>query len=175
AGVGDAGARGFVDLLEGMAEYIERGRGVMQDELPQELLTAGVDAFAGSAKNAGHRYCAQCVVSAGVVDRVTLKTALRALPLSHGVMAGSRDEVRLHAHLDDPAQLFSTAARFGAESREETEDTLAPSPAAELRRQQVAIVTDSGADLPAEAADRFNIHVVPQRLSIGRRDFVDGV
>jgi DegV family protein with EDD domain len=173
AGVVDAGALGFVDLLEGIADYLERGRGVLNDELPEEFSLAGVDALPGSADDAGHRYCAQCVVSARVVDRRALKAALLALPLSRLVIAGSRGEVRLHAHLADPAQLFATAARFGTVSREKSDDTLAPSPAAS--RQPVAIVTDSGADIPAEALDRLNIHVVPVRVSIGGRDFVDGV
>jgi DegV family protein with EDD domain len=173
AGVVDAGALGFVDLLEGMADYLERGRGVLNAELPEEFSLAGVDALPGSADDAGHRYCAQCVVSAGAVDRRALKAALLALPLSRLVIAGSRGDVRLHAHLADPAQLFATAARFGTVSREKSDDTRAPSPAAP--RQQVAIVTDSGADIPAEALDRLNIHVVPVRISIGGRDFVDGV
>jgi hypothetical protein len=168
AGVVDAGGLGFVDLLEGIADYLERGRGGLNDELPEEFSLA---ALQGSADDAGHRYCAQCVVSAGVVDRRALKAALLALPLSRLVIAGSRGEVRLHAHLADPAQLFATAARFGTVSREKSDDTLAPA----APRQQVAIVTDSGADIPAEALDRLNIHVVPVRVSIGGRDFVDGV
>jgi hypothetical protein len=102
-----------------------------------------------------------------------LKAALLALPLSRLVIAGSRGQVRLHAHLADPAQLFATAAWFGTVSREKSDDTRAPSPAAP--RPPVAIVTDSGADIPAEALDRLNIHVVPVRISIGGRDFVDGV
>ncbi len=175
AGVVDAGARGFVELLEGMADYIARGRGVVREELPQELATAGVDAFDGSTSAAGHRYFAHCVVSASVVDRAALKAALCVLPLSHAVLAGLRDQVRLYAHLDDPAPFFATAARFGVVSQAETEDTLAPSPAAEARRCQVAIVTDSGADLPVETVERLNLHLVPQRVSIGGRDFVDGV
>jgi DegV family protein with EDD domain len=173
AGVVDAGALGFVDLLEGIADYLARGSGGLNDELPEEFSLAGVDAFPGRADDAGHRYCAQCVVSAGVVDRRALKAALLALSLSRLVIAGSRGEVRLHAHLADPAQLFATAARFGTVSREKSDDMLAPSPAAP--RQPVAIVTDSGADIPAEALDRLNIHLVPQRISIGGRDFVDGV
>jgi DegV family protein with EDD domain len=175
AGVVDAGALGFVDLLEGMAEYIERGRGGLNAELPEEFLMVGVDAVSGSADGAGHRYCAQCVVGAEAVDRGALKAALVALPLSRLVIAGSRDRVRLHAHVGDPAQLFATAARFGTVSREKSDDTLNPAPAALQRRQQVAVVTDSGADLPAEEVDRLNIHLVPQRISIGGRDFVDGV
>jgi DegV family protein with EDD domain len=173
AGVVDAGARGFVELLEGVGDYLERGRGAVRDEVAGELAPAGVDVFAGSAGAAGHRCCVQCVVSAGVVDRAALKAALRELPLAHGVMAGTRDRVRLHAHLDEPARLFAMAARFGVVSGERTDDLLAPSSSS--RRPQVAIVTDSGADLPAEEVDRLDIHVVPQRLSIGGRDFVDGV
>jgi DegV family protein with EDD domain len=173
AGVVDAGALGFVHLLEGMAEFIERGRGQLNDGLPEEFAIAGIDVLRGSAEGVRHRYCAQCVVEAEAVDRRALKAALLALPLSQGVIAGSRSRVRLHAHLDDPAQLFATAARFGAVSRATVADILAPPPAG--RRPPVAIVTDSGADLPAEALDRLNIHLVPVRLSIGGRDFVDGV
>jgi DegV family protein with EDD domain len=173
AGVVDAGALGFVDLLEGIAEYIERGRGLPNDEMPEEFSMAGVDVLPGSADDAGHRFCAHCVISAEVVDRRALKVALLALPLSRVVIAGSRGQVRLHAHLDDPAQLFATAARFGTVSREKTDDMLTPSPAGS--RPPVAIVTDSGADIPAEALDRLDIHVVPVRISIGGRDFVDKV
>jgi uncharacterized protein len=173
AGVVDAGALGFVSLLEGVVEYIECGRGVWTGELPEEFSIAGVEAPKGSADDASHRCCVQCVVTAGVVDRRALKAALLALPLSRLVITGSRSRVCLHAHLDDPAPLFLTAARFGAVSRERSDDLLAPSPAG--RQPPVVIVTDSGADLPVEALDRMNLHVVPQRLSIGGRDFVDGV
>jgi len=172
AGVVDAGALGFVDLLEGMAEYIERGGGGLNSELPAELTAAGVDAVPGRAEDAGHHYCAQCVVSAEAVDRTALKAALLALPLSRLVIAGSRNRVRLHAHVGDPAPLFAAAARFGAVSREEAEDWRAGRPAA---ARPLAIVTDSGADLPAEELDRLDIHMVPQRISFGGRDFVDGV
>ncbi|HTX64954.1 MAG TPA: DegV family protein [Opitutaceae bacterium] len=173
AGVVDAGALGFVTLLEGMAEYSGRGRGVAFAELPAELLVAGVEAHPGRADDAGHRFCVQCLVSADAVDRGALKAALLALPLSRLVLAGSRERVRLHAHLGDPRQLFATAARFGAVSREQADDLRAAPPAAP--RAPVVIVTDSGADLPPELLDPLQIHLVPQRVSIGGREFVDGV
>jgi hypothetical protein len=89
------------------------------------------------------------------------------------VIAGSHSRACLHAHLKDPSGLFMTAARFGAVSRERSEDMLAPPTT--RRRPPVVIVTDSGADVPAEALDRLNLHIVPQRLSFGGRDFIDGV
>jgi len=39
----------------------------------------------------------------------------------------------------------------------------------------VAVVTDSGADLPPEEIERLGIHVVPVRLSFGDREYLDGV
>jgi len=173
AGVVDAGGLGFVCLLQGVVDYIERGRDVWNDEFPEEFSVAGVDAPQGSAEDTRHRFCVQCVVSAEVVDRGALKAALLALPLSRLLIAGTRSQVRLHAHLDDPARFFLTAAQFGTVSQERSEDLLTPASAG--RRSPVAIVTDSGADLPAEVLGRLNLHVVPQRISIGGRDFIDGV
>lgn len=174
AGVVDAGGRGFVELLEGIGGLIEHGGGLI-GEPSEEFTVAGVETFPDGVDEAGHRHSAQCVVSAEAVDRGALRAALRSLPLSHLVLAGSREQVRLHAHLADPAELFAVAARFGRVTRTTVDDLRTPSPAAQARRRQVAIVTDSGADVPAEAVARLDIHLVPQRLSIGGRDFVDGV
>lgn len=175
AGVVDAGAAGFVDLLEGIDEFIETGRATPLTDMPDELAAAGVDSARGTEYAEGHRYCCECVVSGDVVDRGGLKAALLALPISSLVIAGTREKVRVHAHLDEPAQLFETAARFGGVAREKADDMRAQSKSAHTRREQVAIVADSGADIPQEAMDRLNIHMVPVRLSIGGRDFLDRV
>ena len=175
AGVVDAGALGFVDLLEGIDAYIEQGRSVLSNAPPEELSAAGVDVASGVEYTDGHRYCTECVVTGEAVDRGALKAALLSMPISSLVIAGTREKVRIHAHLDEPTALFETAARFGAVSREKADDMRAQSKSAHTRREQVAIIADSGADIPAEAMDRLNIHLVPVRLSIGGRDFLDRV
>ncbi|MBI2396672.1 MAG: DegV family EDD domain-containing protein [Xanthomonadales bacterium] len=175
AGVVDAGAMGFVDMLEGIDDYIAQGRSVLSDALPEELSAAGVDTASGVEYTEGHRFCTECMVSGEAVDRGALKAALLALPLSSLVIAGTREKVRVHAHLDEPVTLFEAASRFGVVSREKADDMRAQSKSAHSRREQVAIVADSGADIPAEAMDRLNIHLVPVRLSIGGRDFLDRV
>lgn len=175
AGVVDAGAAGFVDLLEGIDEFIETGHCAPLGELPDELAAAGVDTARGDEYTEGHRYCTECVVSGEAVDRGALKAALLTLPISSLVIAGTREKVRIHAHLDEPTSLFEVAGRFGAVSREKADDMRAQSKSAHTRRAQVAIVADSGADIPVEAMDRLNIHLVPVRLSIGGRDYLDRV
>jgi uncharacterized protein len=83
--------------------------------------------------------------------------------------------VRIHAHVDDPGQLFEVAGRFGRISSEKADDMRAQTRSAHTLRSQVAIVADSGADVPAEALERLNIHLVPVRISIGGRDYLDRV
>ena len=175
AGVVDAGAQGFVCLLEGIGEYIERGRAASVFEIPAALVAAGVDATGSGDGPGAHRYCAECVLTAAIVDRAGLKSALCTLPLDRLVISGTREQVRLHAHVDNPGQWYGTVARFGAVSGEKVEDLHGPNRLAGRFRPSVAIATDTGADLPAGELERLEIHLVPQRLSVDGRDHIDRV
>lgn len=179
AGVVDAGGLGFVDLLEGIADFIARGRPAL-GSVPQQMLgEAGVEVDATPDFDDQHRYCTECMVNgtlgASGVDRGALKAALLGLPVSSLVIAGTREKVRVHVHADEPAEIFAVAARFGRVSSQKADDMRAQTRSAHSRRAQVAIVTDSGGDLPAEAMERLNIHLVPVRISIGGRDYLDRV
>ena len=171
AGVVDAGALGFVTLLEGIANYVERGRLARIGEIPADLVAAGVDITRSG--DGPHRYCVECVLHAAHVDRAALKNALLVLPLSELVISGTREQVRLHAHVDEPAQFLALAARFGRVSLDRVEDMSLAVPPPGGRRPPVAIATDSGADIPLEEMARLGIHLVPQRLSIEGRDHID--
>lgn len=179
AGVVDAGGLGFVDLLEGVADFIARGRRALTNALLQPQGEAGVEVEIISDSDDQHRYCTECMVSgtpaANAVDRTALKAALLGLPVSSLVIAGTREKVRVHVHADDPAEVFAVAARFGRVSSQKADDMRAQTRSAHSRRAQVAIVTDSGGDLPASALERLNIHLVPVRISIGGRDYLDRV
>jgi hypothetical protein len=176
AGVVDAGALGFVDLLEGIDAYIRRGRGALSGAVVSELGQAGVEsANVLHGASEAHRYCTECVVSADPVDRLALKASLLALPLDSLVLAGTREKVRVHAHIDEPGMLFEACRRHGRLSSEKADDMRQQAQSAAQQRERVAIVADSGADVPAEELERLNIHLVPVRISFGARDFLDKV
>jgi uncharacterized protein len=175
AGVVDAGAMGFVDLLEGIGEYIAHGSTALRVAPDAEPAVAGVESTVLHGAIETHRYCAECVISAEPVDRLALKGALLALPLTSLVLAGTRDKLRVHAHVDDPAQLFETCGRFGRVSSEKADDMIRQADSAAQSRERVAIVADSGADIPPDELERLNIHLVPVRISFGARDFLDKV
>lgn len=171
AGVVDAGARGFVAILEGINDLVERGRQTVSatpDLLPP---TPAVEVMVGTGAVGPDRFRVGCTVRAPVVDRIGLRAALRELGAPRILLAGSRSQVRLQAEVDAPLAFFATVARFGELVGLETE-ALAGGVS---RRTEVAIVTDSGADIPTDEVERLCIHVVPQRLSLDGREHVDGV
>jgi DegV family protein with EDD domain len=85
-----------------------------------------------------------------------------------------RDKLRVHAHLDQPETLFEACARSGRVSSIKADD---------LRMQAVSAANHKprraghglGRDLPGEELERLCIHLVPVRVSIGARDYLDKV
>jgi DegV family protein with EDD domain len=170
AGVVDAGGQGFVDLLEGIWTYIESGATADVSAVLDEDHVAARQEFTDTQ----HRYCTECVVKGEAIDRDELMRRLDALDSSSLVVAGGRERVRVHIHVDNPAEVFLVCEDFGRIRQQKAED---------MRQQhglldmagEVAIVTDSAADLPVEERERLGINVVPVRLSFGDREYLDGV
>lgn len=176
AGVVDAGAQGFVDLLEGIHEFIASGAvdatGVA-DDLPGDLEAAQVHGELADA-DPEHRWCSECLLVGEGMDRAGLREAVDALGASCVVIAGSASRLRLHAHVAEPSQLFDTAGRFGRVENTKADDMHAQARTA-AGASGVAVITDSAADLPADQAKRLNVHMVPARVNFGDQDFLDKV
>jgi DegV family protein with EDD domain len=175
ANVVDAGAQGFVELIQGMTDYIASGS---QDDpavvLPELSDAEASEVTAGEAEDLAHRYCTECVVTGERVDRRHLREELSTLGSSL-VVAGLHDKVKVHIHVNDPAEVFRVAARFGTVSGEKADDMQRQQHSAHAAGRKVAIVTDSAADIPFDELDRLDIHVVPLRVQFGDRSYLDKV
>ena len=172
ANVVDAGAMGFVELLTGMSAYMETGEIIEDDAV---LLIREDEASAGEALDLSHRYCTECVVSGEQVDRRHLREQLAAIGSSL-VVAGTQRKVKLHVHVNDPAEVFRIAAAFGTVSGEKADDMRRQQEAAHHGvRRRVAVVVDSAADLPDEALEALDIHMVPVRIHFGAHSYLDKV
>ena len=176
AGVVDAGAQGFVDLLEGIGEFLDGGR-VGADALQVESL-ADVEAEQAHEElfdaDPMHRWCSECLLLGEGLDRAGLRAAVSDLGASCVVVAGSHARIRLHAHVADPQALFDVAARFGRVESTKADDMRAQARTA-AGGGNVAIITDSSSDLPEGVAEALNIHVVPLRLNFGDQDYLDKI
>jgi DegV family protein with EDD domain len=81
----------------------------------------------------------------------------------------------VHIHVNDPAAVFRTAARFGTVSGEKADDMQRQQHAAHMTDRRVAVVTDSAADIPDDELDRLDIHVIPVRVHFGEHSYLDKV
>lgn len=177
ANVVDAGALGFVEVLEGMRRFLDTGK-LGQVVAP---VHSGDETMAGTAPVAAdqdYRFCTECLVAAAPdreIDLRQLRETLATIGASL-VVSGSKRKAKIHVHVDDPEQIFRIAADFGAVSGQKADDMRMQQSAAHHRRtQRVAVVTDSGADIPEEFIERLGIHVVPVRIHFANHSYLDKV
>lgn len=176
AGVVDAGAQGFVDLLQGIDDFMADGR--FEVEPAADESAGDLEAAQGHGElfeaDPEHRWCSECLLLGEGLDRAGLRAAVSDLGASCVVVAGSHARLRLHAHVADPKTLFETAARFGRVEATKADDMHAQARSA-AAGGGVVVVTDSAADLPDELAQRLNIHLIPVRVGFGDQDYLDKV
>ena len=180
ANVVDAGAQGFVELLTGMVGYLDTGVEPAADEADDTLAMEHDERMtAGETGELSHRWCTECVVLApaggAAVDRRAVRETLAALGSSL-VVAGHERKVKVHVHVNDPELVFRAMEAFGTVQGQKADDMQRQQESAHhARRQQVAIATDTAGDLPEEWLERYDIHAVPARVTIGTRSYLDKV
>jgi len=183
AGVVDAGAKGFVRMLDGAVQYIESGslwrwggEGTATGATVEPAPGGARGALAGRHAGAGEReegeeegrYCVQITLRrARVPDPSKLRGRLAELGSSLIVLR-TGELAKVHIHADDPDAVERRLREFGDVAARRVEDTRAASPG-------VAVVTDSACDLPREWARAHGVEVVPLQVIAGDRTYRDGV
>ena len=173
AGVVDAGAKGFVDLVDGMSEYISTGNIVAEPDLSLLTIEAPV-VTAGVSLESGYRFCTECIVTGVEIDRRKLREALSELGDSL-VLAGTKRKARIHIHVDEPERVFDVARDFGQVRAEKADDMHRQQSSSHDASRRFAVITDSAADIPDEDMERLDIHMVPCRVQFGDRGYLDKV
>jgi DegV family protein with EDD domain len=176
AGVEDAGAKGFLLLMEGIVDAAlgrpEAATAAVEENVPEampELPEADLH-----AADSEYRFCTECVIAGNHIDRRKLRDELAALGTSL-VVAGNRDKVKVHIHAREPAAVFELAGRYGTVGSQKAEDMTKQAQARSASNRHAVVVTDSGADLPEDVIDELEIHTVPLRLHFADRTFLDKV
>ena len=170
AKVVDAGAQGFIYLLEGIQDFIQTGKIQEVDQIEIQQITISEPI----TFNEKYRYCTECLISGENVDRNFIKTQLAELGDSI-VVAGSKSKVKIHIHTDTPKTIVNICQKFGVVTDEKADDMLRQQHDAHGVHHDVAVIVDSGCDLPEEILKKYNIHMVPVRLNFGQDHYVDKI
>lgn len=179
ANVVDAGASGLVSFLEGVARMISTG--VVPPKRVSFPVSSGEEEEAGhdipeTADTITFRYCTEALLlrRAGDTDirgeelTAKLKTLGDSLIVSKG-----REKTKIHIHTDDPAALFFMLRDHGRIIEQKVDDMRLQYNAVHHAVSKTAIVTDSIADIPQELLDRYQIHVIPQKILWGEDEYLD--
>ena len=174
AGVVDAGAKGFVDLIEGMVDYLVHGQAVEAPDLTGLSDDGAVIETAGEEGDLAYRYCTECMVTGTDIDRRKLREALSCLGNSL-VLAGTKRKAKVHIHVNEPEAVFETAMKFGVVSGEKADDMQRQQHSTHHVSARFAVITDSAADIPDDMLESLDIHIVPLRVQFGDRGYLDKV
>jgi hypothetical protein len=193
-GVVDAGAKGFVHILEGIAGYLSGDPLVALDETPEYDPEPAVFAAAEADYSAEeqYRFCTEALVRGNALPP---QDEVRAWLRERGdslVVIRSGDMLKVHVHTDEPEAVFGYLRGFGRLASHKAEDMHAQHAVAEraaaghmtLARRPVSIVTDTACDLPDEVVRAHGMHLVPlnlifenqvlrDRLDISAEEFVE--
>ncbi|MEL7186010.1 MAG: DegV family protein, partial [Pseudomonadota bacterium] len=174
AGVVDAGAKGFAELIAGFSDYLQSGEiEPMPDIELSDEFAAPVE-FAETDNESQYRFCTECLVTGEDIDRRKLREALAPLGDSF-VLAGSKRKAKIHIHVDEPDTVFETAAAFGKVVGQKADDMHRQQHATHDGGRRFAVITDSAADIPDADMERLDIHMVPCRIQFGDRGYLDKV
>jgi hypothetical protein len=181
AGVVDAGAKGFVSLLEGVLLF-------MHGDPLVALEDGGVDVESAVARtdfvaSERFRFCTEALVRG---DRLPTQEEARGRLREQGdslIVIRAEDVLKIHVHTDEPEGVFAYLRSVGRLVAHKAEDMQAQHAAVEraadqhirLARRPVTVITDSAADLPEEIVRAHGIHVTPLLLVDGERTYRDGV
>ncbi len=172
AGVVDAGAQGFVDLLLGIHDFVDSGS-LRQGWILPEIEKGDSERSAGEVEDLEYRYCTECMVSGSKIDRRKLREQISELGNSM-VIAGTHRKVKLHIHVNRPEEVYEVARKFGEVSASKVDDMHKQQVSAHANGK-VAVIADSAADIPDDQFEKLNIHMVPVQLHFGNRTYLDKV
>ncbi|MFO7769507.1 MAG: DegV family protein [bacterium] len=177
----DAGAQGFVHMLEGISEFMHTG--TVHARRPESLASgpAGLPDAAGDAGDLAYRYCTQILAERLEIGAAELRERLGGWGDSL-IVSGGADLVKVHIHTNEPEEVVGLLGEVATVLEQNAEDMQIQTEAiTALRRKTltgtsertIGLVLDSASDLPLEVAVEEGIHVVPCTVRFGEDVYRD--
>lgn len=173
AKVVDAGALGFVHLVEGIVGFIDRGR-IRDVEQVSDPEFEDTPQLAELSEVLTYRFCTECIVEGTGIDHAILRSELRRFGDSL-IVAGAQERAKIHIHTDEPERVFLHAEGFGRVVDHKVDDMKKQYGAAHTPHSETALVVDSSCDLPVDFVEKSFVHMVPVKVIFGEKSYIDKV
>ena len=175
----DAGALAFYRYIEEIVRTIGHSHRkkdqAFENMIPKEVLNYHAEAHLDEIPS--FRYCTEGVIQTNGQVESKLES-LRGIINSYGdsqVVSDAGDMVKFHVHTDTPWEVFERVGELGRLVSQKTDDMLRQYALEHSPGGKLAILTDSGSDLPQELIDSLGIDVVPLNIVISGHSYLDRI
>ncbi len=173
ANVVDAGAKGFVVFLEGVAGFLQK------ENLKKILrfdssVAIDIPVLIDQHDVSQYRYCTEALINLSNSHTDEIRNVLGEMGDSL-VIAGSDTCVRVHIHTNDPAGIFGYLTKTGRVINQKVDDMVKQNEIATNRKHNIALLVDTTCDLSEELIEKHQIHMVPVNIFFGEHRFLDRV
>lgn len=168
----DAGALGFYYFIEGFSGFLQRNQttSLRQDSDTmtwdwshhEELVLQMPD----------YRFCTEAILKGAAFDEADIVDFLNKQG-DCAAFSGNERLSKIHVHTNNPRALFTSLHQKYTIQYPKVDDMQRQYELQFARKHSIAIVTDSGADLPDDLLDAYQIHQFPLNIHIDDHHLLD--
>lgn len=180
ASVVDSGAQGFVHFMEGVIESI-KGNNISKIEDNSDLQDNSklqdntiIEGYVLKDDVATYKYCTEALLTGDNLNRDAISEQLADLGDSL-IVAGNTKKVKVHMHTNQPDSMISTLRKHGQIEQQKADNMYMQTQMQYNRKHQIALMTDSIADLPLQYLEDNQIHLLPLTLMIENSPYLDKI
>lgn len=173
ANVVDSGAKGFVHFIEGFLNYIITGKKVEIQTLGWKDIEIDDYKF-HKIEDLAYRYCTEALLSGTNLNHEAMKKRFQSMGDSC-IVAGNTTKARFHIHTNTPQDFFYALRGYGKIVQQKVDDMKKQYETTHERKYNIALVTDSIADMPQAMMDEYQIHMIPLNLILEDSSYLDKV
>lgn len=174
ASVVDSGAKGFLFFIKGFIEAITDDK--KHIELPSSDESMDNMSMSQDQKHefidAKYRYCTEAMIEGEHISHQNIKKQLRSLGDSL-IVAGNEKRTRIHIHTNQPHRVFEIVGEQASITYQKVDDMQRQKDIVQNRKYDIALVTDSIADLPQSMVDDYQIHVINLNILLEDANYLD--
>ncbi|HZJ85710.1 MAG TPA: DegV family protein [Erysipelotrichaceae bacterium] len=168
----DSGAKGFVHFIEGFSNYLNTGKVEQYSEKWEKFVMDDDEVHFHSHFDLVNRYCTEALVQGENLNLEKIREELKLFGDSL-IVAGNQRTMRIHIHTLYPEAFFAKLKDYGQIVFQKVDDMQRQYETLYDRASEIALVTDSIADLPQEYIDKYQIHLFPLNLLINDSNYLD--
>lgn len=166
----DSGALGFIYFLKGIVDLIRNGniKKTEKEIIVPEFKKETID----KEQKLDYRFCTEVYLENAEKEKDEIKSDISTLGESI-IIAGDKKKMRIHIHTNQPAVFFNKMNEISHIIDQKVDDMLIQYNVKYRQKSEIALVTDSIADIPEDFILEKQIHVIPLNIIIDDTVFLD--